>query len=298
MTEAVLADAQFGIYTLLKPARGFEEYYLGESVNKPIMMAPEGKMLDDLAGQPGYNSHLVPGYPCPFGARMVLLIPLVTATCTQGQPPFGHTYYKWVIWWRVRTLYGYRLTRGPYRLAKQSLGVEALNANAEDEIVLPVAGNPVVYAQNENTVSMRQVNDIKAFEDVWPRGRERHLELPLVRPPGAAAAVDGVLQQGFPQFTASGFDYRTAPSFMLHEVQALGDEMLLGVYRDENIPTQDDADTPTEAHPNWEFGTPGGPLVADGAFSGVFGSDPLPYPPQDRIYYPVSGVYVTVGSAP
>jgi hypothetical protein len=285
MSTAVLADANFGVLTLLRPFAGFVDVYEGESVSTPILFTPRGadtggggEALDPLAGSPGYREDLVAAYSVPLGSRVTLAIPLVTAV-SGAEEPVGHLYYTWFVWWRYRSLADFRRARIPWHLPRTDLGFS-------DELIIPGLEQSVVYSQAENLTSVRQIQDIKPAEDIRARGAVPVLNRPLI--PGGTR---GSVQQGLPNlFAVSGRD-RLLPGFMIYELQAFADELIIGAYRQEDIPTSDEEEEPrTVSRPNWNFnGALGAP---DSVFAQLFGGvSRVPTTPD-------AGVYVSVGSAP
>lgn len=267
MGEPVLADAQFGIVKTLRPFPGFEAVYNGQSVQKPILFSEQGKPLDPLAGSPGYAPNLVSGLSVPLGSRVVIQLPTMVAVKTD----LTVIPYDWFITWRLRNTFDFRQRRIPFHLGKQGAGVpDTTTPPNTARVVVPAIHQAVVYNQPEPTgATARSIQNIR-IEDVSPRAEE-NLSLPLL--PGG---TPGIYQQGLLD-PATSPGLAPFPLFIVHEVEAVGDEMILGVYRSSD----------NGAHPNWEFTTP--PKV-DIEFSILFGNG-------SGQVFPDIGVYVSTGAS-
>lgn len=280
----VLVDAQFGIAKILRPYAGFEADYQGKSTSEPIALTERGLPLDPLAGKPGYAPNLLRGLPVSMGARLVLWLPNVI-----GGNSLGTYAYKYAIAWRLRSTFDYRQIRGPYHYPKQGKGVPDTTAppGKQDRVIKPAGWQTIAYTQPEpgpppvfpSVVPIfgsqvdRSVANIHA-EDLANRGG--FLIAPLV--PGALPgdAQQGILDPANPSFTLAA----RSPFYNIHEVQALGDEMLLFVYRDA-------LSSGGGSFPTWDF--TGAPFI-DRDFSVYYGNG------SGKVF-PDIGVYVMAGAA-
>lgn len=282
--QTVLVDAQFGIAKILRPYTGFETDYQGKSVFDAIALTERGIALDPLAGKPGYAPNLLRGLPVSIGSRVMLWLPNVI-----GGNSLGAYAYRYSIGWRLRSTFDYRQLRGPYHYPKQGKGVPDTTAppGKQDRVVKPAGWDTIVYSQGEpqpppvfpSTVPIyggvgdRAVGNMHA-EDLAVRGGT--LLSPLVPGGGPGNAQQGILNPGNVLFGATA----VAPIYSIHEVQALGDELLLWVYRDV-------VSSGGGSNPNWDF--TGAPNV-DQTFSIYYGSG-------SGQAYPDLGVYVMTGAA-
>lgn len=266
MSEAVLADAQFGTTRVLRPIIGFEDTYEGESAARPIYCFEGNEHLDKLAadGVPGYDPTLARGLSMPLGARVVLWVPSLFWE-DQGDPPTVMG-YEWIVIWRLRNVADFRRARIPYHLPKQGAGPNDTTAppGTQARVVIPAAYNTITYIQAEPALQLaRAVQHVHA-EDL------EFSQTPVVGPllpDGTEQAVEqGILD---PALIVDA----NRPQFMLHDLTALGDEMLLAVRRDSSTIV------------TWDFAT------TDLRFSQFLGNG-------TGQQFPDVGVYVSVGSAP
>jgi hypothetical protein len=255
--QIVLADAQFGMVQLMQPTANFESIYEGEGAAQPIYLFPEGDNIDPLArdGIAGYDSDLARGLPVPFGSRVVLWLPnlayVVDESSTLG--------YEWVLIWRLRNVFDFRQSRRPYHFPRDQGAIDTSGADAESRVPIPAAYNTITYIQTEpSTQPGRAVNNIHA-EDLEASADK--LAGPLL-PGGGVQPV----QQGI--FDPTSIADAERPSFLTHDAQAIGDELLIALRRSD------------VSIANWAFGTVDKP-VAD-FFTG--GTN--------------AAVYVMVGAAP
>lgn len=264
--RTVLADAQFGVARILRPwdgALSLTGPYQGASVSRQIMLTevidpPGGQPLDPFAQarQTGYDPALVKGIEVPVGSRVVLWLPAIQfGGMTPGR-------YAWSIMWRLRNTYDYRNARIPYHYPKQGEGVaDTTPGVAGPRVVIPAAYQSVIYNETpEPGSATARVNPNIRSEDVTTGSS--NLGLPFL--PGGS---EGHIQQGLanPAVNAAA----PYPLYQVHEVQAVGDEMLISVYRDNS------------AGGSWDFAT------TDQFLAQYLGSN-----------FPDIGVYVLVGSAP
>lgn len=266
MSDNVLADAQFGLVSILRPFDGFESVYSGQSVTKPIMFTVNGEALDSQAGTTGYSPKLLRGLSVPFGSRIVVWLPLA-----YGFNVTNLWYYKWSISWRLRNVYDFRQKRIPFHYPKQGPGVPDTGSS---RVVIPAAVNQIAYTQlppgpgssNPNATTTALNSDT-----VSPNYIAR--VLPLL-PDGTS----GQYQQGILPATSVAIP-PYAPAYVPYEIQCEGDELLIGVTREVV------ADVGGFSEANWNFTTP------DQYLSELFGNG-------TGTSYPDIGVYVSAGSAP
>lgn len=268
--KMVTADAQFGIARILRPWNGALSLtgpYQGQPVSTQIMLTevltpPGGAPLDPFAetGSAGYASNLIKGLDVPIGSRVILWLPAIQSG---GLLAFR---YSWSITWRLRNVYDYRNARMPFHFPKQGEGVpDTSTVPAEPRVVVPCAVQSVIYAESPEPVGLftRTTAKIRA-EDVSTGFSQ--LGLPFIPSPVGGT---GIFQQGLADPNVN--PAAPYPLYMVHEVQAVGDEMLISLFR-------------TDAgglSPTWDFAT-------DDQFVGQYlGSD-----------FPDIGVYAMVGTAP
>jgi len=269
--KMVTADAQFGVARILRPFSGFRTVYSGQSVNRQIMLTEVldgvgGAALDPAAavGEPGYDPNLVKGLQVPFGARVVVWLPKILPNI---EDPALTIRYKWAFSWRLRNVYDYRNFRTPYQYPKQGAGVpDTTPGQAGPRIVIPACEQSLAYPQTPQPTapSARVTTNIRS-EDVTTGAV--NVGLPFL-PNGAS----GVLQQGLADpVTVAAADF---PFYQPVEVQAIGNELLIGLYRDFDV-------GPPPTVSTWDFAT------VDLQIGNLLGDD-----------FPDIGVYVMVGSAP
>jgi hypothetical protein len=277
-SQIVLADAQFGTARILRPPAGFEAIYDGESAgtSDPIYLFEGGSPLDPLAeaGQPGYDPDLIKGLAVPMGARIVVWVPTIVYVSDDG--PLTFKTYNWSFGWRIRNLTDYRLSRVPWHLPRGRGPDDTAGATSEPRVVIPAGYNSIIFNQPEPTSAL-----LPQTERAVNRGRAEDLQLSAVSLAGPlldAGGTRGVVQQGIEDpAVVSG---ATRAGFIVHEMQALGDELIVAVYRD----TSEVAD--------WGFSSVGPfPANADFVFSRLLGSG-------TGQVFPDVGVYVFAGSAP
>ncbi len=261
---AVLADAQFGIVRILRPYAGFETDYQGQAATIPIMFTEKSRAIDKLAaaGTTGYAPNLVRGLEVPVGARLVIWLPTIRVTAAAIIP------YIYSFWWRFRNVGDNRLDQKPFHYPKQLPGVaDTTPAPPAPRVVIPAANQTIIYTQVEPATALTRVTQNLRSEDLNVGTLEQ--SLPLI--PGGAT---GAIQQGL--LDPSAFPtVADQPIYQVHEISAVGDELLIGVTR--NI--AEDA--------NWGFAN-GEP---DDQFSDFLGTG-LTVPTPDI------GVYVSTGAAP
>lgn len=236
MSEAasrnVLAVPEFGTARTLRPYAGFTDVYQGENVGSyALYLTENGKVRDDNAarGITGYDPNLIPGVPVQMGSRVVLWLPSIQANQLNGEP------YSYALIWRMRNVFDHRVAenaRPPFHLPKQGLGVEdTTGANPGARVVIPASTQSVVYNEAEPSLVCTPAQQTIRTEFV--KACTTAVRLPLM-PDGATGAV----QQGILPSTISAY---TTPRFLVHEVQAVGDELIVALTR--NI----------GSNPTWDF---------------------------------------------
>jgi hypothetical protein len=255
----VLAVPDFNLYQVMRPYEDFVDKYDGEAVTRLLMLSPNGEAYDTNAsrGLKGYDPNLVAGHPVLLGQRVVLLLPGLSPTPLNSEP------YIWKFAWRIRNVFDTRVdedVRRPWHLPNQGLGIaDTTGENPGDRVVVPAVWNSIVYIQDEPVLpSLHAVQHLRA-EDIQP-GATR--DGPPIMPDGST----GVLQQGILPSTAPGY---TQPWFTVHEMQAIGDELLIAITR------------AAGSDPNWDFAGVDAPIAA------FLGSDT-----------PDLGAYVSSGVSP
>lgn len=258
----VTADAQFGIPRLLRPYTGFATDYQGQTSTTPIMMSevvtpPGGQPLDTLAGARtvGYNPNLVSGLPTPIGSRVILWLPRITVGVDAAR-------YIWTLTWRLRNLNDYKQTGQPWHEPNSGFGApDTSSGSPEPRYVIPAAVQTIMYSESPQPATVTGVATAALRQEDFSTGSPSS-PLPLV-PGGASGAISqGILDPNV--FTS----LTTTAMFQVHEVQALGDELIVGCYRATSAGT-------------WDFSG------VDALFGSVFSAS-----------NPYFGVRVLVGSAP
>lgn len=270
----VLADAQFGTARILRPFDGFVPLYQGQPASTPIMLTevvdpPGGSALDQAADvrSPGYSPRLIRGVDVPMGSRVILWLPNIAA----NDPGTGtEIRYEWTLVWRLRNVYDYRNFRTPYHYPKQVDGIAETGAEAGPRVVIPAATQTLPYSQSPEPAG--------ALANVVTNLRNEAVSVggtPLSSPLVPAGGI-GYFQQGVADPTTLPIASR--PLYQVHEVQAVGDELLIGLTRSTTLVA------------NWDFTTP---LVRDWQVNLYLGGVGAAAPPKPDI-----GVYVMTGSAP
>jgi len=232
MSETVMAGPEFGLYRVMRPFERFVSVYDGEAVVTPLMLSENGQARDKRAedGISGYDPNLVRGLTTPLGSRVIVLVPSLTTNSLPAQP------YLWQFIWRVRNVFDHRVTkdatRPPYHFAKQGQGVpDTTGANPGPRVVIQAAWQGVVYNQDEPTGECQHARQKLRAEDIFAcatAGAD-----PLM-PDGSTGAIQqGVLPSTVPEYRQ--------PKYIPHEMQAIGDELLIAVTRD------------ASANPLWDF---------------------------------------------
>lgn len=268
MGEPVLSDPQFSVAKILRPFAGFEAVYQGQAARIPIQVTQGGEALDANAGKPGYAPNLLKGLSIPMGARLLIWLPSLNASVIQ--PPPSPLPYKWEITWRMRDVFDFRQSRIPYHYPKQGLGVPD---GVSPRVVIPAAAHGSVYNQAEPAtppIDVGVVQNIRT-EDITARGRAygagTGTDLPLI-----PAGTPGAFEQGILPTTLF---QAPRPIYDVFEVMAAGDELMLGLHRDQT------------GAANWDFAVGG----IDQIVSTFLGTG------TGRAF-PDVGVYVMIGVAP
>lgn len=232
--KMTLPDPQYGIQHLLKPQTNYKTLYeasVADITNALYFFEDPDHILDDQAGQDGYSPELVKGMDVPEGARCLFWLPsftyLQTATVQVG--------YAWSIIWRTRNLQKFRLERGPWHLPiVEGVTDTSLTPDAARALV-PAAYDACVYVQPEPVSattpdSLRAVQRIRA-QDV-KASYTPALGGPRIRVVGGVV-TRGVIQQGVldPATSGVGVAGASAPSYLVYDTIAKGDEMILALYR-------------------------------------------------------------------
>ncbi len=267
-------DPQMGIVRILRPYKGFEAVYDAQPANTPIMFTEGGMPLDQNAGNTGYSPYLLKGLPVVQGQRVSIWLPAIVANDLIGTiiP------YSYLFIWRYRNVYDFRNdeARPPFSFPFQDQGIADTTAIiGGPRVIIPAANQSIVFSEAEVvTIGGRAVINVRA-NDASPRQGN----IPFVLPPlildSAGVTKNAVTQQGL---FDPNVDATTAnpPLYNTYDLVALGDELLIGVYR------------AVSSIANWEFTTV---PTADKIFSDLFGNGL-------GKTYPDIGIYVTVGKAP
>jgi hypothetical protein len=284
MSEVVMADAQFTNARILRPYAKFDApvgpgSYQGASPLTPIMFSEGGKALDALAGTTGYAPTLLSGLAVPFGARVQLWLPV--ATTTSGSP------YEWSIYWRMRNVFDFRQTRTPFHYPKQVDGAPAtlalpppgFAADVGNRVIIPAANHVVVYNQGEPPDAPSPSVGVNKAKQERIAAFPGSFALPLLPSGNFGTFQQGVFDPAAFPLPPLSTAFAYAPMFDVFDVQATGDELLIGLTRKDTVPSVP-----------WDFAPP----LATGAdflLSVLFGTG-------SGKAIPDLGVYVMFGSAP
>ena len=260
--QVVLADAQFGVVNIMRPVAGFEATYEGRAASEPIYLFPEGDHIDPIAadGVAGYDPNLARGLKVPLGARVALWLPnlFFTSDVTRG--------YELILIWRMRGVFDFAQARMPYHFTRsEGVADTTAPAGSQARVPIPAAYNSITYIQTEPlTQPGRAINNIHS-EDL-----ECSTDLLL-----GPLLPDGVTRQPIQQGILDPTTVADAeqPGFIVHEVQALGDEVIMALRRN------------VTAAANWAFAT------TDLRFSEFLGTG-------TGVALPNVGVYAMTGAAP
>jgi hypothetical protein len=138
-----MIDAQIDFPKILKPIPNFEALYQGQPGQRVIAF-PGGIDQNSEAGIPGYASNLQRGVEVPFGARLVIWIPICADV-------FGiEIVYRYRFIWRLRNVTDYRLQRRPYHLPDQRYGIpDSTVVPPAPRYVVPSGSQQIIYEQVE-----------------------------------------------------------------------------------------------------------------------------------------------------
>jgi len=271
--QFVTADAQFGNAKILRPFPTWQAVYQGVNANRPLLFAEDGRIHDSQAGKPGYSPWLMSGLSVPLGARVVLWLPKVSYTVVaQANAQFP---YSWKIAWRMRNLYDFRTNRIPYHIPSQSLGdASTLAGDTGDRVVLIAAAETVPYVGAEPVLNPL-INAIPSNVDLRNAAVNTELpnnswyHLPIDENGNRLTYSQGVFDPGAPPVGYQSQSVRSV-AFQIYETQAVGDEMIIVLERDNSVVT------------DWDFTV----AQADYILAQIIGSSAN------------IGVYAFIGSAP
>jgi len=280
----VLNDPQFGLTAILRPYVGFDAItpgvssYQGQSGQIPIMFTEGSVAYDPQAGMPGYSKRLVKGLAVPFGARISLWLPIMSAF----GPNSTTVNYRWQIIWRQRNVFDYRIQRIPFHYPKQGLGApdDPLTGDTPvDRVVIPAAQHTIVINDPgpDPTAAAPGAISVPIKEQFQPGRPTMNPPLGPVVPGITVGNQIGVIEQGVS--TLSSF-LGYAPTFCTVEVQAIGDEFLL-------------ACTKLGSNLNWDFTNANPVFGEDVGFGALFGTAGGLIPAG----FPDVGIYVNAGVA-
>jgi len=202
MTDAVMADAQFGVAKVLKPYLNFESDYQGVSGSKPIAIPGN---LDQKAGTAGYNSALLGATAVPFGSKIVLWLPTLRRT-------FQSTVveYRYQILFRLRNVLDFQLDRKAYHYPRQGVG-------ENNEVVVPACQQGVIYegVEPQTTGSGASADAFQRLVGETYTPTSEVAQAPFV--PGGGG--DAVYQQGLGN--------NSKVTFAVMQLDCTGDEMII-----------------------------------------------------------------------
>lgn len=220
-----MADAQFGTTRVLRPYPGFDAVYQGRPCNVPLLWSPDGNPLDESSGAPGFAARLARGLTVPLGSRILLWLPIVHYTNLQGT----FVPYRWQVCWRLRNLFDYRNHRTQYHNPKQSLGDRStLPTDLGDRVILTVSNQSVPYQQTEPANYLGPADVNLHDETIRTQAVTSVMLLPVLNAAGDLIALSqGIFDPGAPPSLAYTAETVRSSLFELHEMQAVGDEMIL-----------------------------------------------------------------------
>lgn len=279
----VLNDPQFGLTAILRPYVGFDAQpagavgrYQGVSGGTPIMFTEGGVIFDPQAGTPGYSKRLLKGLNVPFGARVSIWLPQVLVN--------GINYDFHVIW-RQRNVFDYRVQRIAFHYPKQGLGAPDATVGDQppERVIIPASVHTILV--NASDYSSKAVGQTRVQGEVFRTtdfgniGQPLAPQVPGVVPPDPMGIIQQGLLPGPAGVIASGY----TPLFSTIELQALGDEMLIGVTKAADtafvgvLATWDFTDISNDLYfsflfgnaPANAFGLTGGPFVDIGVYVNV-----------------------------
>jgi hypothetical protein len=258
-------QAALGVKHVLRPFQGAPLVYEGQPSNG-WMMLTEGDALDEMAGQPGYPAELLAGLRVPMGARLQIWLPHIYTK--QGTPSNVQT-YNYSICYRLRNLLEFQTdpTRGPWHSAN-SVGVTDTTPGTGGPRVLKPAGYRSVVVQG--TAPSPPPDQTRIVMSAYPSDVTPFAGNPPAGFPLAPDGNMGIIQSGVLDPNGLlGIQPAASPLFDIINDVALGDELLIGVWRPQ-----------IAAAMTWDFNN------ADGNFFTAFTSSPN------------VGVYVFIGKVP
>lgn len=260
MTDAVLADAQFGISKILRPFAGFEELYQGEVGSKPIAIPGT---LDRSAGRQGFDNNLLAGIPVPMGSKIIVWLPNITRPIPIFPGARSAERYLYSFNWRLRNLNDFRSDRRAYHFPRQSLG-------ENNQFVIPAAQKTVIYESSKQQILSQFFCVSETVQDKFlPRTFEQFA--PLSPDSTLVSKVDAAYQQGI-----ADIESNKAISFNAVQLDCEGDELIILVTKPPNV-----------GNDTWDFDEAGD----DKAFSDFFGSG-------TGQAFDNLGIYIFTGSNP
>lgn len=220
-----LATPEFSIKRILRPFKNFEDIYQGQSASRPICFCERNQPYDPIAkrGTPGYDPNLVYGVPGNMGTRCSIEFPMVYWNTETA----NFLRYKFCLSWRLRNTRDHNTNpeqRVPFHIAKSGAGVpETLPPNPGARVPIYGIRETAVYAQAEPTTVYGE--SVVAIRPVIIEPANDTL-LPPFMPDGARA----VIQQGIRPSDVSG--RHVMPYYLNYETQAIGDDLVISVTRD------------------------------------------------------------------
>lgn len=255
MAQSVLADAQISAAKLLRPYNNFEGQYGGQSANRQIMLTevlqgPGGAPLDPEAPRfpasspenNGISPRLVRGLSVPLGARVLFWFPKIVPLIASGETEIR---YRWTLQWRLRNVVDYAgPSKKPYHWTRSEGIADNNYSGTPPRRAIPVANQTLVFnPSTEPTGAQDTVASNLRIEDVTSGGIYPGAQLGLpIMPDGTVGEIQQGMMDGF-AFNPTAY----AAFFQWHECQAVGDELVIGLWR-----------TNPGSHANWDFTQPGG----------------------------------------
>lgn len=234
-SQNVLPDPQYGVFRVLRPQDNFTNFYQGEAAGptNPIYFYEEGDPLDPQAGEVGYDPALIKGLGTPLGANLVIWTPALSYIETAV--PLVIRSYIWFLIWRVRNIVTFRRQRASWHMAVTRGVTDTTPVTGGERTIIPAGYEPVVYNQPE-PVSATAPEAGRVVQH--GRAEDMTMGITQLGAPFIAAGQKGVVQQGI-QDPATLPD-AVLPRFLEMSTRSKGDELLIGIYRE---------DTPV----NWGF---------------------------------------------
>ncbi len=258
MTQAVMSDAQMGMFQVIRPFSGFEAVYQGQDGTIPIAFPGT---LDPEAGRPGMNPNLLAGIPVPLGSRVLLQIPM---TAYGGEDDVVlKSDYEYQLVWRTRNQAWFSAAAAAgrqvsaYHLPSEEVGRDAV-------LFIPGASEVELFPQTEPGSGPAIVNVVQQryrpkLDPAWVQ--------PLLASGEAASWQQGTYRsQVAPQ--------SVGPTWSPLWLRARGDELLILAYK------------VTSGTP-WDFQD----TIADLAFSNTYGNSNGGLPNNPNI-----GIIVSTGT--